>query len=868
MRRLAGGIALALAALLVVPAVADAEFGIAPGSATTSILDSAGNPEARAGAHPDRLETSFGFDLKDDGTVDGNVKEIAIDLPPGMVGNPRAVAQCSREQFSIGGFDPVECPAQAQVGVALLRLAGLGELPVPIYNVEPGPGNLAELGYRLLASGRMAARLGPDGQTLSLVMSDVVQDFPLEAVSLELWGVPADHQDEAGARRPFLTNPTRCTGPGAVTLRARSWQEPAVWRTASASVPPLFGCGDLHLSPQLGFALDSPAADTPTGARFDVAIPQSEDPDGRATARVEALELSLPEGVVLSPGVANRLEACGDEAAAVGASRASTCPAASRLGSVELSSPVVAGPLSGALYLGRRLGETENRIFVVADVPGAQLKVAGSLTADPRTGRLAARLAGLPDLPLDHIALRFRGGARAPLVAPPTCGSNTAVATFTPSGGAAAATASASVVVGSGPGGTRCLAMPPFAPTFVAGTSPARAGASSAFSLTIRRRDGEQSIDRFQALLPPGVAARLTAVRRCAAPAAGACSPASRIGSALVEVGAGPSPLALAGDVFLTGPHRGAPLGVALVFRAIAGPFDLGTIVIRAKLGIAADSGRLSIDSDALPQIVGGFPLRLQTVALDVDRPRFIVNPTSCRRSSASSAIRSTTGVVARSKVRFAVVGCRRLRVRSRLSVALTDRAELRRGGRPGLGLGIVTKSGGSNVRAAELRLPKLLALAPPPVTAICSRQQAADGRCPSGSRVGGARVRSPILAGTLRGAVYVAQPRGGGLPELLARVERGGIALNVHMEVAVEGGRTVVELTDVPDLPLSSFAIRIPGGARGLFVTRRDLCARARARRMAVTGSLTGHSGASRALRAPVRASCRVATRSRSDLG
>lgn len=859
MSKLTRVLLLALASFLVAPAVADAEFGVVPGSMTTALLDSAGDPEVRAGAHPDRFTT--GFDLNLDGdVVDGNLRDMAIDLPAGLVGDSNAVTRCTREQFSVGGFDDVLCPDQSQVGIAMVHLAAFGEFPAVIYNVEPATGNLAEFGFKvILASGALTARLRPDGRSLRLEVRNLIQDVPLEGIDVELWGVPADHQADPGPRRAFLTNPTHCDGsPTTVSLRARSWQEPDVWRTAEASAPPIVGCDDLGFGPGLGMTLDSSSANTLIGPEIEISVPQNDDPDGLSTARIKAIDLLLPEGFALSPGTANGRQACSDEAAAVGTDRSAACPATSRLGSVEMESPLLTQPLTGAVYLGQHLEGTAIRVFIVADVGDAQVKLVGSMTPDPQTGRIRTVISDVPELPFSRIALTFRRGAHAPLVTPMTCGSGDAVATFTPHGGAAA-TASTAVTIDRGALGAPCLASLPFAPSVTGGTSSVRAGAPSAFSMTVRRQDGEQLLERFQFDLPPGLIARLSAVGSCAdtALAVGACPTSSRIGSAIAEAGSGASPFALGGDVFLTGPYRGAPFGAAIVMRALVGPFDLGLVIVRAALTMNADTGRLTGVSDTVPQMVAGIPLRLQTIGLDIDRPGFILNPTSCRPSSISSTITSTGGVVSRSNVRFGLTGCSRLRLRSKLAVALTGRSQLRRGGHPGLTLAISAKPGGSNLSGGELRLPSILQLGQPAVSAICSREQATDGRCPAGSIVGKARGRSPVIPGVLNGSLYLVQPQSGLFPELWGRLEGQGIALNVHMRIVTKGGRTTTKLVDVPDLPLAAFTMRIPGGAKGLFSTPRSPCAGGRARRMLVTGTLKGHSGARRDLQVPVRAKC-----------
>jgi len=862
-RSLSAVVTVALA-LAISPAAAQAEFGIAPGSFTAKMLDSAGDPESRAGAHPDRLQLGFDFNATSGGAADGNVKDIAIDLPQGLVGDPRATAVCSRELAAV--ITPAECPPESQIGTVDLLVGGVGTLTVPIYNAQPRPGNLAEFGIpAFFISIYMTARVAPDGQGLSMDIAGAVQDIPLTGMRVELWGVPADHQvGAASPRRPFLTAPTRCDIAPTVTARARSWQEQGVWRSASAQTGPLSGCESLSFDPRLELRLESAASDTPTAAELSLLLPQSDDADGQSVDRIDTVALELPAGMALSPGAANGLTACSEQDVGLASAAPASCPPSSRVGTVELTTPLLADPVAGGIYMGGQLPGTDYRLFVVASGPGLDVKIPFSLHADPDTGRLSTRMSGLPPLPFDRLTLRFDGGPRAPLVTPPSCGAAVASATFAPLGGGAAVASSDAVTISSSPSGAPCPVATPFAPSFVAGVSNARAGAASPFAMTIRRRDGEQPLDRFRMALPAGLSARLGKAERCseAALAAAACPAASRVGAAVAEVGSGASPLPMRGDVFLTGPYRSTrpyrrtPFGLAIAFRGVAGPFDLGTVMVRAALGLDPRSGQVTIDSDPLPRIRRGIPLRMQTIAIDVDRPGFIVNPTSCAPTRVTAALESTGGVVVRPESRFAVAGCRALRFRPRLAMALIGRSELRAGGNPRVRLRIRPTRRGANIRQASVAMPKLLGASPTGPAAICSLEQADDGRCPRKARIGSASGRTPLLSSPLRGSVYLVQPARGLLPDVWALMRGMGVELKLRMRLVLgDDGQLHGKLVDLPDLPLSAFAMTFAGGERGMFSLTRTPCAGRRARAMLAKARLTAHNGSIRSLETRVRA-------------
>jgi hypothetical protein len=853
------GLVVVLLVLAAAPGSASAEFGIAPGSFTVSMTDAEGNPDIRAGGHPDRLAMEFELNTTPSGRPDGNLKDLAFELPRGVAGNPRATPTCSREQF--GTLQTDRCLPEAQVGVASVG-SGVDDyvFSAPIYNLASTSSDYAaEFGTKLSLIGQhFLLRMLPDGQTFAMEVGNLVQDAPTVLVKVELWGIPADHQ--AGttlARRPFLTAPTGCDEPPpTATVRVESWQQPGVWRSATTQAGPTpVGCENLAFDPQLDLALDSAATDSPTGAQIGVTVPQQDDPDGVASARIREATVLLPDGMALSPSAANGLLACTDAALGAGTDAAPRCPPASRIGTITVNTPILDAPISGVVYLGEQQPSDRYRLFLVARGPGVDLRLKGSLRADPSTGRLTTVLTGLPEVPFERLTLNFDGGPGAALVTPLACGPSTATVVLRPYGGGPAVTASDTVAISSDPFGVACGANAPFAPSFVAGSSPARAGIASPFATTLRRRDGEQLLDRFSITMPPGLTARLASVERCssAQAATGACPADSRIGSVATEAGSGPSPFPLHGDAYLTGPYRRAPFGFALVVRAIAGPFDLGTIVIRAALRVDPRTGQVKVDSDPLPRVVDGIPLRMQTLALDIDRPGFLVNPTGCKPSKVGAVVASTQGAVSRSSARYAVGHCRALRFRPAMSLALTDRSQLRNDGHPGLRLAMRMVRGGSNMRAADMRLPKPLEFSPGAVTAICSREQAKDRRCPKGSLAGRARARSPMVSGPLTGTVHVTQPRGNGLPDLLVSLSGEGVDIDITMRNSVKKGRLRSEFAELPDLPLSSLALRFASGKRGIFSVRSSLCRDRRPRRLVATTELTAHNEAYRRLRTRV---------------
>jgi hypothetical protein len=821
-----GPLLLSLIVLCVAPGGAGAVLTIEPGDTPLEIVDTGGEPETRAGAHPDRLIQ--GVTVTDLGGAVEYPRDFVLDLPPGLGGNPNAVPFCPRTLINnpLGG-----CPPASQVGTMVVEKP---ENKKPIYNVKPGPNEVATFVLLNIVPFYFSGHLRPADQGLTLRL----ENFPNEPFTtvafppgpMELWGIPADHLPGLSLpRRPLLTMATRCDlPPVASTISMRSWQQPERWFSAIGdSGQRLEGCGDLPFDPSFAFRFDDQRADAPSGAAIEVSLPQDEDPDGRGTPQIRDLSFTMPAGTTISPGGVHGLEACTDAQFGLGAAAADpTCPASSRVGTVELDVPALSGPMDGAVYLGAEHPGERFRLLVAASARGSVVKFTGSLDPDPATGRVTANLKNLPQASFERMSLRFGGGAGALLATPLSCGSVPTTARFTPYSTGAAVERSGTATVAAASGGP-CAGPPPFAPDFVGGSTNPRAGRATSFTATIRRRDGEQLPQRLSIALPPGMGAALGKVSVCpgAQAAAAACPAASRIGKALAELGPGGAPASMAGDVFITGPYRGAPFGIALALKAGLGSFDLGTLVLRGTIQVDRLSNQVTVQMDALPTVFEGVPIRFQTIGLDLDRPNFLRNPTSCAPARMTATLRSVDGATATPSSPFAIRGCVDLPFRPAFSMALTDRAELRADGKPGMLISMGIPAGSANLRSAHIRFPRALKFAPDALKEVCARKQALRRNCPKGSRVGSASGRTPFLNEPMQGSVYIVQPRGSGSPDLWASLSGQGLEVNLRGETKVKEGQAEAKFVDIPDFPLASVKLRLDSGRSGLLQLRRKPC-------------------------------------------
>ncbi len=838
---------LVLALLCLAPAVASAELAIAPGSVVLETVDSAGAADNRAGIHPDRFVESF--KTVNTGGSPEDPKEIVVDLPAGLGGDIGAVPFCS--QAALHNFGPEVCPSQSQVGVLWVSPTDQG----PIFNLKPGPNEVATFGapikkgsgYPLLFFGHL--RTADQGISLRLV--DIPEKFSaVTEFKIELWGVPADHQvGTTILRRPLLSTPSLCGSPLSGDVHLRTWEHPDRWISQTGtSGQPLVGCNALPFDPKVDFSLDSPRADVASGALFDLDVPQSLDPDGYASAQLKDLSIEMPEGMAISPAGAVALKTCSDDQFALGTSADAACPAGSRVGGLELAASALSDDsIKGSLYLGQEHRDDRFRLLTVANFRGSQLKFLGSLRANPRTGRLTTSLSNLPQASFDYMSLRFDGGPHALLATPLACGPAKTLSSLTPFSGGPAVKLSATVAISGADGGPGCSGPPPFAPTFTGGSTSAAGGRATSFRTVLSRKDGEQLPDRVEVTLPPGMSAALAGIGSCASAdaATGKCPAGSRIGEAAAELGPGEDSASLDGDIYLTGPYRGTPFGLALVFKAAIGPVDLGTLVIRGAMRLDSRTAQLTVALDPLPRLFEGISVRFQTIGLELDRPGFLHNPTSCTPSSLASSVSSITGQKSHTDVPFRVQGCVNLPFRPDFAMALSGRSQLRDGGKPGLRISTRVPSGGANLRSTDISLPRSLAFDSSGVAELCARRDAISGKCPKGARVGSASVRTPLFDRPLKGSIYVAQPRGGGQPDLWTHFERDGLSLDMKSSASKEDGQLHTTLTDLPDVRLSKLTLRFVGGEQGLFSLDRDLCRGSKSRKLASEAVSEGQNGA-----------------------
>ncbi len=876
-----------------------------PGLATE--LSEGGQPIDQAAGHPYQANFSVRFPtvgLGESVYVSEEPKAIDVTLPRGMYADPTVTpALCTEAQLESDNnvTEPNGCPTASQVGVASVAVRTFGfvtnTLVKPVFNMVPPPGSPAEFAFDAEQSVyvHLLAHVKSSGEyELAAGISDAPAKLQVLGSSISLWGDPSAESHDLLRRgclgnseitilargldcstprlgRAFVTLPSDCGAqPLQVAGETASWGRPDVFDKRSApvtdaSVAPvaLKGCGALPFEPSVTARSDTDRADSPAGLDVDLHQPQHRGYGEPASANLKDAEVTLPEGVTVNPSGANGLGACTEGQIGYQPSDekirfsegAQTCPDSAKIGTVEVSTPLLSHTLPGAVYVAKPFDNPFGSLLAIYlavedEQSGIVAKLAGKVTPDPQTGRLTAAFTENPELPIEDVSLHFFGGPKASLKTPLVCGTGTTSSSLVPWSAPEGATAhptdsfsTSFPVSGSGP----CAAAEsaaPFGPTLNAGTVTPQAGAYSTFLLRINRNDGERHITSVDTTLPKGLLGKLAGIPYCSeaqisaargseAPQKGSleqanpsCPKASEVGTVTVGAGAGSLPYYVTGHAYLAGPFKGAPLSLVTIVPAIAGPFDLGSVVTRIALNVDPYSAQIDAISDPLPTILDGIPLDVRSIGLKVDRPGFILNPTSCQEKRITGSASSQGGGPATLLNRFQTNECGRLKFKPKLKISLSG--STKRTGLPALKAVVTYPNQGAyaNIARAQVNLPHSEFLEQNNLNKTCTKPVLQEGKCPSSTIYGKAKAWSPLLEKPLEGPVYLVGGFGYKLPALVADLN-GQIRVLLKGKVDSGPNRGIrATFEAVPDAPVSRFVLEMKGGKKyGLLINSENLC-------------------------------------------
>jgi hypothetical protein len=843
-----------------------------------------------AGAHPDLHTHFALSGVGDEAAKGQEVaKNITFNTPRGLFGNPRVLTQCTSLDFALMQCPP-NAQAGIIVIYADYEgdphhLMG----QAPIYTIESGPEEAARFAFyvpviNLPIAIPVTVRSATD-YGLSFTVAGITQAVPLAEADLTFWAFPANNEfppgpghilerfvkgspgDPAGCvekmgetcaleyngahgglfarasvpNRPFISNPSVCGAPMPTTLDIETYQRPGVLVHADSSYPQVTECERQTFQPVAQARLTTGESDSPSGLELEFTIPQAQT-QAASPSQLRKGELILPPGLTINPDAADGQSACSDARAGFGTEEPSHCLDNAKVGTMTIKSESLPGDLTGSIYLGEPLPGNQYRIFMMADGFGIHAKLIGKLLPDPQTGQLRTEFDDLPQLPFEKFEVRLFASDRGILATPTQCAVYAVDTHLYPWNPAQADQNSQfGITVSSGPNGKPCPAgTRPFEPKLNAGTSNSFAGKFSDFTLNLTREDGDQYLKDLGFTMPPGLLGSLRGITYCpeASIAAAAnnsglgeqanpsCPGSSQVGTTNVAAGPGTHPFHAVGRMFMAGPFKGAPLSMVAITPALAGPYDYGTVVVRVAINVDSQDAHVTALSDTVPAIIGGIPLRIRQIQVNLDKKDFILNPTNCDPMSVLSKGIGAEGDTTQFSSYFQAANCATLPFKPKMGIRYLN-GGTKRAKNPALEFHLQTRAGDANIKSLSVTLSKAWAIDQRHLGNICSEAQLTANKCQGKQPIGSAVTKTPLLDQPLSGPVY-AVSGGGGLPRL-AFILNGQVPLVPRAKSSAAKGaqkgalKTVVPV--IPDAPIGDFRLTLLGSGQGYLINTRGLC-------------------------------------------
>ncbi len=830
-----------------------------------------------------------------EGAAEGEfITHIRTDVAPGVATNPEAPEKCSFKEFGqefepapgvhTGLFEAPTCAAGSEIGVNNV-IVWLGPKPSPeggdlpiegkVYNLVQPTGLASDFGVALPLPKALTEEIigipTPQLYAHTLIEGNVewgkqkkgtekgdYHDYFEINVSAELPLISSrltfNGRAGTGGAGDFLTNPTSCTGIGPQTTTTLKLDFAKGGTAKGAYETPIGteGCTSLiepiPFSPTLELAPATTQLDEADAVTVGAKLPHFAGATGLTSSQLKTATLELPEGMTLNPSAAAGKTACTKAQAHIHAEEKGIgCPESSKVGTVALNVPgLPAGSLTGSMYLG---GPETNQESATITEPkfvmyfnaeseryGIDVRLKALVTANRETGRVTAAFTENPEQPFTEAVMKFETpGVPAPVANPLVCGPATSSATFSPYTGTAPVSPLVTPfsVDGNGSGGA-CASPLPFAPTQSTTNQNGSGGGNTSFTLSLERQQGQQYLSKVSTTLPAGLAGAIPNATQCAEPGAskGECPSTSQIGTAAVLAGSGATPFTFSGPVYLTGPYNGAPFGMSIAVPAVAGPFNLGTVVTRATINVDPHTAQVTVAS-TLPRIFEGVPLRLRRILVSVNKQGFLLNPTSCNALSTESTLTgftpgSSTEATFKVATPFQLANCSAL--------GFTPKFIAKTSGKPSKANGASIETtlnytpGQANTKSVLVQLPKQLPSRLTTLQKACAAAtfEANPFNCPSGSFVGGARANTPLLPGKLTGPAILVSHAGAAFPDLDLVMEANGVRVILVGNTNIKKGITTTNFATTPDAPVSSVTVNLPLGPHSALATERtttNLC-------------------------------------------
>jgi hypothetical protein len=858
-------------ATFVVAAMATACLALPASSPAALQVDtfSTSSSTTQAGAHPD-ITTSFSLE---EAGVQEAARTITFNAPKGLFGNQGVLLECSSTDFAL-----TQCAPNSQAGLITVRANYEGNPEkllgtAPIYQLTRGP-NTALFGF-IVPSLNIPIQIPVEVRTgsdygMRFTVAELTQTAPIAAINLTFWGFPAGdpHNSQrfpkgtpgkpAGCLgiantaciaqpvsasvpdEPLINNPTVCTGqPLVANLRVETYQDPDNPTVEATDYPEMTGCYNMTFKPTIHAGLTTGDTDSASGFDLTLKVPQTLGV-AQSPSQLRTAVITLPEGLTINPDAADGQTACSEGAANFGTELPAECPDSSKIGTFSLASPGLTEPLVGSIYIGEPKPGDQYRVFLTASGSGLNAKLVGSLQPDGQTGRVRVELVDLPQAPFDDLQVHLFASDRGLLATPTHCSLYEVEARLFPWNSLLADVgARSNVSLSSGPDASACPGLVrSFNPRLEAGTSNPVAGAFSHFHLRLDRDDGDQFLKDLNFRMPPGFTGDLRGVKYCPESAiataaqtpgrteqfAPSCPLASQIGTTNVAAGPGSHPFHALGKIYLSGPLGGAPLSLVAITPALAGPYDYGTVVIRVRLHVDPLTAQVSAVSEPMPQIIGGIPIRMRSIQVNIDRDRFTLNPTNCSPLTVDSQGIGDQGTVTDFSSYFNAVNCESLAFKPRMTVRQVGRKGRKRSQNPRLQFDLRTRPGDANIKSISVTLSHAFEIDQRHLGNICSEKELTEKQCAGRTPIGKATTTTPLLDQPLSGPAY-AVSGSGGLPRL-AFILNGQVNLVPRAETkTTSGGQLKTTVPVVPDAPIGHFRLTVFGGKTGYLINTRDIC-------------------------------------------
>jgi hypothetical protein len=788
-----------------------------------------------------------------------NLKNLRIDVAPGVSTDPEAVAKCSVKEFESTEVEPVKhiflAPKCAEAGpestvvgenkvTTVLEVAKAVFADVPlsgkVYNLEQPNGFSSYFGVALQVGAGTYVHTFIEGHVEWA--SDYHDYFEIKNINPGLVESRLIFKGNIGTGG-FLANPSRCAGPGPLTTTGISGEAYEGESTASSYETLLGteGCeNSVPFAPTFSLTPATTKLDSPDGLTAEVGLPHNPNPEELDSAQLKTASVTLPEGMTLNPSAAAELGTCTPKQIGIGTRHEVECPANSKVGTVILNVPgLPPESLTGNIYLGGPEGggaitASPYTIYVDAESAryGLSVRLEGSVQPDEAhgTGRLTVTFAKNPEQPFTSVIMHLKGGEYAPIANPLTCGTATAETSFSPFTipSALKSPTSSFVVDGNGEKGA-CASPLPFAPTQETVNQYGSAGGHTVFKFALNRPEGQQYVSRVETILPAGLVGAIPVVPLCMTADAGVCPEESLLGPVVVTSGAGAKPFTLPGKAYLTGPYQGAPYGLFISVPVVAGPFNLGNAITRAKLDVAPKTGRVIV-SAYLPTIVtGGVPTRVRSVSIEINRPGFLSNPTNCGVLATESTVTGlgSPGTSVNLSSPFQVNNCAALAFKPSFKAA-TSGTPTKAGG-ASLETTLSQAAGQANIKSVVVQLPKQLPSRLTTLQKACASAtfEANPTGCSPESIVGTARAVTPVLPGKLTGQAYLVGHAGAAFPDLDLVLDGDGVRVILVGNTDIKNGITTTTFASTPDVPVTSITVNLPMGPHSALAAFGSLCAK-----------------------------------------